>query len=59
MAPRSWEEYALEIARNGDQEAPARQELYREQVNQCMDGMSSYTLKTASEEVSSNGLTRY
>jgi uncharacterized protein (DUF924 family) len=52
MAPNTWEEYALQLAREGDVEAPARQQLYREQINQCLDGMSQYTQETAREEMS-------
>jgi hypothetical protein len=52
MTPNTWEEYALQLAREGDVEAPVRQQLYSKQLNQCLDGMSQYTQETAREEMS-------
>ncbi|HEV7237019.1 MAG TPA: hypothetical protein VGN15_12600 [Ktedonobacteraceae bacterium] len=52
MASNTWEEYALQLAREGDVEALTRQQLYSKQLNQCLDGMSQYTQETAREELS-------
>ena len=58
MAPKSWEEYALKVASEGDAEAPARQQLYREQVNQCLDGMSQHSEQTVRDEMARGQLPR-
>ena len=51
MSPRSWDEYALQVAREGDTGAAERQELYQQQVGAYVDNMSRLSEQTAREEL--------